>query len=294
MNSTGWTLSERPDQTDADPSEDAVVSGEVVEPNSPPSTVRDYLNDIQRKSFLVTCNRLRPHPRNVRYDLESPGWSPEDTQQLGEKLEYECRFSKSKTNLRHCHTMPLELKPVTAPIAARFYGTDPVVFHPVDRELDSTLAAGLIKHSTSPSLSPPVCVPKKDNTIRIAVDCKRLNATRIENKRPLPGKDYVLDSLGKGRIHSTFDLMSVFFQKAVHPDSVELTTFLLSCAACTNGFEYHKVTPVPQALCHIEAVRYRWFRLSSHVFGRCDCVRPYAAPSRAIHEPSWADFRNRI
>ena len=55
---------------------------------------------------------------------------------------------------------------------------------------------------------------------------KRLNAVSIVGKWPLPRIDEVLDALGEGKLYSTFDLKSVFFQNAIHPDSVELTAFI--------------------------------------------------------------------
>ena len=72
--------------------------------------------------------------------------------QLGDELlRYESRFSKSKTDLGHCHTLPfkIEVQLGTAPIASRPYRTNPVIANKVDSILDSYLAAGIIEHSTS-------------------------------------------------------------------------------------------------------------------------------------------------
>ena len=69
-------------------------------------------------------------------------------------------------------------------------------------------------------------VPKRDGSIRITVNYKRLNAVSIVDKYPLPRIDNLIDTLGPGKVYSTFDLMSVFFQVAIDPSSVEMTAFI--------------------------------------------------------------------
>ena len=95
---------------------------------------------------------IPPHLQDIHFDLDGTQWSSEDIRQFGDVLlRYEGRFSKSKTDLGHCHTLPfkIEIQPGTALIASRPYRTNPVVASQVDSILDSYLAAGIIEHSTS-------------------------------------------------------------------------------------------------------------------------------------------------
>ena len=140
-------------------------------------------------------------------------------------LRYESQFSKSKIDLGHCGSLPFKIKlqPDTAPIASRPYRTNPVIAQQVDSIVDTSLAAGITMRSTSSRASPlVVVVPKLDGSIRITANYEKLNAASIVATCLPPRKEEVLDSLGKGRVYSTFDLMSGFFHNAVHPDSVEL------------------------------------------------------------------------
>ena len=73
-----------------------------------------------------------------------------------------------------------------------------------------------------------VVVPKRDGSIRITVNYKRLNAVSIVDKYPLPRIDDLIDTLGSGKVYSTFDPMSGFFQVAFDPSSVEMTAFITS------------------------------------------------------------------
>ena len=73
---------------------------------------------------------IPPHLQDIHFDLDGNQWSPEDIRQLGDVLlRYEGKFSKSKIDLGHCHTLPfkIEIQPGTAPIASRPYRTNPVV-----------------------------------------------------------------------------------------------------------------------------------------------------------------------
>ena len=87
------------------------------------------------------------------------------------------------------------------------------------------MVAGLIQHSTTPYSSPMVAIPKKDGSVRIAVNYKKLNAISSLAQIPIPRVDEVLDSLGKGRIFSLFDLLSSFHQITIDKDTIPLTTF---------------------------------------------------------------------
>ena len=66
----------------------------------------------------------------------------------------------------------------------------------------------MIQHSTSPYSSPLVVIPKKSGGIRITVDSKKLNKISSLRQLLIPRVDQVLDSLGKGRVFSLFDLVS--------------------------------------------------------------------------------------
>ena len=52
-----------------------------------------------------------------------------------------------------------------------------------------------------------VGIPKKDGGVRKTINYKKLNAISSLGQLPIPRVDEVLDSLGKGRIFSLFDLV---------------------------------------------------------------------------------------
>ena len=70
-----------------------------------------------------------------------------------------------------------------------------------------------------------VAIPKKDGKVRITVNYKKLNAISSLDQPPIPRVDEVLDSLGKGRLFSLFDLVSSFRQITIDKDTIPLTAF---------------------------------------------------------------------
>ena len=197
-------------------------------PKPPPQELMDRLSEAQRSSFSRLWDRLPSHMHAIAFDLHDPGWSPEAIDRLADALcDYSDVFSTSKTDFGACDVLPFSLSvpPGTKPVASRPYRINPLMQKKVDAVLDQYLAAGLIQHSTSPWASPLVVIPKKDGSVRITVNYKRLNALVDLDGQPLPRVDGILDSLYTGKVFSIFDLNSAFHQIVCDKETVPLTAF---------------------------------------------------------------------
>lgn len=93
-------------------------------------------------------------------------------------------------------------------------------------ELDQLLGTGLIRPSDGVWSSPVLFVGKKDGSLRFCVDYRKLNEKTIRDTYPLPHIDELLDSLGDGRVFSTLDAASGFWQTAMDPASIAKTGFV--------------------------------------------------------------------
>jgi hypothetical protein len=62
-------------------------------------------------------------------------------------------------------------------------------------QLQDLLEKGFIRLSSSPWGCPALFVKKKDNSLRLCVDYRPLNAVTIKNKYPLPRIDILFDQL---------------------------------------------------------------------------------------------------
>jgi hypothetical protein len=88
------------------------------------------------------------------------------------------------------------------------------------------LDANIIRPSRSPQASPVILVPKKDNSIRMCVDFRRLNKVTVSEIWPLPRIDDILDCLLRSKWFSTLDLKSGYYQVAMSPQSISETAFI--------------------------------------------------------------------
>ena len=76
-------------------------------------------------------------------------------------------------------------------------------------EIESLIAKGNIEKTESPWAFPNVLIPKKDGSLRLCVDCRRLNAVTIINTYPLPRIDDLLNAAKVTPYMTTIDLKSV-------------------------------------------------------------------------------------
>ena len=95
----------------------------------------------------------------------------------------------------------------------------------VEEEIQKMLDMGIIQRSSSPYINPIVPVIKKDGTVRLCLDARRLNEILIEDwECPEPAE--VLFQKCKGmRVMSSLDMTSSFWQVPLHIDSKKYTAF---------------------------------------------------------------------
>jgi hypothetical protein len=84
----------------------------------------------------------------------------------------------------------IELQPGTAPISKRPYSMPPAELAELKRQLQELLDKGFIRPSTSPWGCPALFVKNKDESLRMCVDYRPLNAVTIKNKYPQPRIHY--------------------------------------------------------------------------------------------------------
>ena len=101
-------------------------------------------------------------------------------------------------------------------------------------EIHDLLAAGIIRPFLSSRSSPIIPVRKKDGSVRLCVDFRRINAVSVPDPYLMPRVDEIIDRLGKAQSLSKLDLNKGFHQVPVNPSDIEKTAF---CAPARK-FEY--------------------------------------------------------
>ena len=93
-------------------------------------------------------------------------------------------------------------------------------------EVQQLLRAKIIKLSTSLWASSIVLLPKRDGTLRLCVDYRRLNHVTKPDPYPMPRVDDLLHRLGQAKYISSLDLMKGYWQVPVHPESRQQMAFI--------------------------------------------------------------------
>ena len=92
------------------------------------------------------------------------------------------------------------------------------------------LQQGIIEPSKGAYSSNIVLVRKKDGSIRPCIDLRQLNQQVRDSGNmdiyPLPNMGACLDSMGRSKWFSTFDLKAGFHQIEIYPPDAPKTTFL--------------------------------------------------------------------
>ena len=84
---------------------------------------------------------------------------------------------------------------------------------------------GIIEPSSSDWASPIVLVGKKDGTLRLCVDYRKLNSVSNMDAYPMPRIEELLDNLGEAKFISTLDLSRGYWQVPVEPEAQAKTAF---------------------------------------------------------------------
>jgi len=92
-------------------------------------------------------------------------------------------------------------------------------------QLKELLDKGFIRPCSSEWGCPALFVKKKDQSLRMCVDYRPLNAVTIKNKYLLPRIDILFDQLSKAKVFSKIDLRSGYHQIKIRPQDILKTAF---------------------------------------------------------------------
>ncbi|KAL6332901.1 hypothetical protein AAG906_019413 [Vitis piasezkii] len=104
-------------------------------------------------------------------------------------------------------------------------GTYPISISPIGWRLLKLLSKGFICPNTSPWEAPVLFIKKKDDTLRLCIDYRKLNRVTVKNKYPLPRIDDLFDQLKGAKYFSKINLRIVYHQLRVREEDVSKTAF---------------------------------------------------------------------
>lgn len=92
--------------------------------------------------------------------------------------------------------------------------------------IQKMLEEGFIEPSISEWVAPIVFAPKKDSSLRLCIDYRRLNSVTIRDSYPIPRMDECIDSLGDSQVFSTLDCNSGYWKIEVAPEDPHKMAFV--------------------------------------------------------------------
>jgi hypothetical protein len=119
----------------------------------------------------------------------------------------------------------IELQPGTAPMSRRPYKMMPKELAELKIQLKELLDKGYTHPSSSPWGCTTLFVKKKDQSLRLCVDYRPLNAVTIKNEYPLPRIDILFYQLAGAKVFLKVDFCSGYHQIKIHLEDVPQTAF---------------------------------------------------------------------
>ena len=139
----------------------------------------------------------------------------------------------------------IDIMPGHAPPNSAPYRLSQPELEEVRKQIDQLLSKGLIRPSSSPFGAPVLLVKKKDGSMRMCIDYRKLNNITVKNKYPLPRIDDLLDQLDGACVFSACDLVAGYHQLKIKAGDEHKTAF-------RTQFGHYEFLVLPFGLCTLQ------------------------------------------
>ena len=112
---------------------------------------------------------------------------------------------------------PIRMKPYTIPLHFR---------DTLQKEIEDLLNMGMIEPSNAPFASPIVLVKKKDKSLRLCVDYRKLNKVTLFDPYPMNNSEEILTQLSNAHIFTKLDMSKGYYQVGLTDRAKPLTSFI--------------------------------------------------------------------
>ena len=268
--------SEREEQAE----EALILEQEVPKPVSVESTVICAESEISNKEEVVGGSLGRKEEElKLILGLEKDTYG--DDEEVGVKLEGRCEdFDESQVEVLQgeypdvfndvpgrTEVCSLEIVTgATPPIASGPYRVPDRMKEEVKKEVEKLLELGVAEPSHSPWASPIVPVLKKDGSIRLCIDYRKLNSVTAGDPYYMVTLEEILEKVGNSRCLSKLDLSKGFYQIGIEEGSREKTAFI-------TPFGKYCFNRMPFGLRNAPAIFQRGMEVVLR--GCYDCASPY-------------------
>jgi transposase InsO family protein len=136
-------------------------------------------------------------------------------------------FAQNPEDIGSVPELVLHLNTIDEVPVQRMYNSLPKLQHAdVRSHIQTMIEKGWIRKSESSWSSPIVVVKKKDNSIRLCCDFRRLNSKTVRDCHPIPRISEAVDSLQGSSWFSVLDLSRAYYQGYMSEESRKKTAFV--------------------------------------------------------------------
>ena len=152
---------------------------------------------------------------------------PDQKAQVEKLLWDECElFAKNDTDIGLIPDLQMEINLTDEiPVNEAYRHLPRKLYEDVKTYLNDLIINGWIKESKSSYASPVVCVRKKDGSMRLCVDYRKLNQKTIADRHPIPRVQDLLDGLHGQKYFTTLDMAKAYHQGFIKEDCRKYTAF---------------------------------------------------------------------
>lgn len=206
----------------------------------PPELEKCYSSSIAAQN----SSDLASGDVKLELDFGDSPVSKELKEHITERIQLEASSAFSLHDLDIGHAPGVTHKIVLTddtPFKERTRRVSPADFDELKKHLHELLAAGVIEESDSPYASPIVLVRKKNGSLRMVVDYRRLNQLTRRDAYPLPRIEETFTLLSGSKWFSVLDLKSGYYQIDLEKSDCPKTAF-------TTPFGNWQFKKMPQGL----------------------------------------------
>ena len=113
----------------------------------------------------------------------------------------------------------------TEPVRSRGYKLPFKAREVLQKEIEEMKALGVVEPSKSPYSSPIIMVPKKDGSVRVCIDYRKINRITVFDAEPMPNMEEVFVRLQGAKYYSKFDLTKGYWQVPLTEETKPYTAF---------------------------------------------------------------------
>ena len=150
----------------------------------------------------------------------------------------------------------IDVVPGATPVSITPYRMASLKLKELKLQLQELLEKGFIQPRVSPWGAPVLFVKKKDGTLRLCIDYRKLNKLTVKNKYLLPRIDDLFDQLKGASIFSKIDFRSGYHQLRIKDVDVHKTAF-------RTRYGHYEFLVMPSGLTNAPAA---FMDLMNHVF----------------------------